>query len=73
MTTDVLEQARAYYDAGEFDRCREAALSALEERPDDPELLRLAGKSSAELGFDDAPDYLQQAVTLEPDNVDAWR
>jgi len=73
MTTDVLEQARGYYDAGEFDRCREVALSALEERPDDPELLRLAGKSSAELDFDDAPDYLQQAVTLEPDNVDAWR
>jgi hypothetical protein len=53
-----LEEARASYDAGDFRRARELARSGLAERPDDPALLRIAGRAGIELGLDDAADEL---------------
>jgi tetratricopeptide (TPR) repeat protein len=67
------DEAKSLFDAGEFEQSREAALRGLGEHPDDASLLRLAGKASAELGREDAVDYLQRAVDLEPENADAWR
>jgi tetratricopeptide (TPR) repeat protein len=67
-----LEQARAHYDAEEFAKAREAALGGLRERPDDPELLRLAGKAGVELGEADAIGELRKATELTPDDADAW-
>lgn len=69
----LVDQARACYEAGEFARCRELALEALGSRPDDAELLRLAGLSSLELDFDDALDYLRKAVEIAPGDAAAWR
>lgn len=72
VTDDSFHQAQAFYNAGNFARAREAALRGLERQPDDVELLRLAGKCSLELGLDDATAYLQRAVSLRPDDVEAW-
>jgi tetratricopeptide (TPR) repeat protein len=72
-TDDRYEHALALFDSGDFRACRELALVGLAERPEDVNLLRLAGRSSAELNLDDATNYLEQAIHLEPDNVDAWR
>jgi tetratricopeptide (TPR) repeat protein len=67
-----LEQARAHYEAEDFGKAREAALTGLRERPDDADLLRLAGKAGAELGEADAVDQLRRATELSPDDADAW-
>jgi tetratricopeptide (TPR) repeat protein len=67
-----LEQARAHYEAEEFGKAREAALAGLRERPDDAELLRLAGKAGVELGEPDALGDLRKATELSPDDADAW-
>ena len=67
-----LEQARAHYEAEEFGKAREAALAGLQERPDDADLLRLAGKAGAELGEGDAIDQLRRATELSPDDAEAW-
>ncbi len=72
-TDDLFDQALALYNGGDFERCREVALEALREHPQDSNLLRLAGKASLELDHGDATEYLKQAVSLEPDNADAWR
>lgn len=72
VTDDPFHQAQAYYNAGNFSRGREAALQGLAEQPDNVDLLRLAGRCSLELGADDAAGYLQRAVNLKPDDVDAW-
>jgi tetratricopeptide (TPR) repeat protein len=72
-TTDGLEQAQSLFASGDFGRCREVVLEALQAHPQDPGLLRLAGKASLELDLDDAAGYLEQAARLEPENPDAWR
>jgi tetratricopeptide (TPR) repeat protein len=72
-TNDRYEDALALFNGGDFQAARELALHGLAEEPKDVNLLRLAGKSSAELDLEDATGYLEQAVTIEPDNVDAWR
>jgi len=66
-------EAQAFFDAGDFEQSRAAALRALEASPDDANLLRLAGRASSELGRDDAVEYLQRAVELEPENPDGYR
>jgi superkiller protein 3 len=68
-----VDEARALFEAGEFERSRDVALRALNDQPDDANLLRLAGRASAELGHDDAAQYLRKAVELDPENADAWR
>ncbi len=72
LSDQPLESALAYLDAGEFERAREAALAGLAERPDDPGLLRLAGRASAELGLDDAVGYLERAAAADPGAAETW-
>src|SRR5919205_1900618 len=72
VTDDSFHQAQAFYNARNFARGREAALQGLADHPDDVRLLRLAGKCSAELGLEDAVQYLQRAVNVQPDDVDTW-
>lgn len=68
-----LEQARSLFEAGEFNRAREAATRGLADAPDDLELLRLAGRAGVETGADDAVDQLRKVTELRPDSVDSWR
>src|SRR5256886_17672089 len=72
-TNDRYDHALALFNGGDFKAARDAALQGLEHEPRDVNLLRLAGKSSAELDLADATNYLEQAVDIEPDNADAWR
>jgi acetyl-CoA carboxylase carboxyl transferase subunit beta len=65
--------AEASYEAGDLSGCRAAALDGLESAPDDVDLLRLAGRASAQLGLADAVRYLRRLLALEPDEVEAWR
>jgi tetratricopeptide (TPR) repeat protein len=68
----VVEEARAHLDAGDFERALETASAALAERPGDPALLRLAGKASVELDRDEATGLLEQAAAADPENGEAW-
>jgi tetratricopeptide (TPR) repeat protein len=65
-------EARASFEAGDYRKCREAALAGLADHPDQPALLRLAGRASLELDLDDATGYLERAVELDPDDAEAW-
>jgi tetratricopeptide (TPR) repeat protein len=69
---DPGSDARASFEAGDFRRCREVALAGLADHPDQPALLRLAGRASLELDLDDAADYLERAVALDPGDAEAW-
>ena len=66
-------EALALFERGEYRAAREVAERALSDNPQDVNLLRLAGKSSAELNLANASEYLSKAVALEPENADAWR
>lgn len=68
----LAEEARTSYDAGEFATAHKRALAALADHPDDPALLRLAGRASFELELDDAVSHLQRLTTLVPDDAEAW-
>src|SRR5918999_5559508 len=68
-----LDQARNFYDAGDFEKARAAATDALSSAPDDVELLRLAGRAGVETGAQDAVDHLRRVTELQPDSADAWR
>jgi tetratricopeptide (TPR) repeat protein len=70
---NALESARASLGAGEFERAREAALTGLNDRPDDPALLQLAGRASLELGLDDAAGYLERAAATDSGDPALWR
>jgi tetratricopeptide (TPR) repeat protein len=69
----AVEEARASFAAGDFRRTRDVALAALDERPADAALLRLAGRASLELDRDDAVPLLEKAVAADDGNADAWR
>lgn len=72
-STASYERALALYQSGDFEAAREAALELLQASPQDPSLLRLAGKAGVELGHDDAVGQLEQAVGADSENPDAWR
>lgn len=72
MTDVPAQQARAYLEAGDFRKSREAALEGLATAPDDPELLQLAGRAGLELDSDDALDQLERASRLAPKSAEAW-
>ena len=72
-TNDRYDDAMALFNGGDFQAARELALSGLADEPKDVNLLRLAGRSSAELDLSDATAYLEQAVEIDPENADAWR
>ena len=67
------EQALALYQSGDFEGSRQLALELLQASPQDPNLLRLAGKAGVELGDDDAVGRLELAVGADPENPDGWR
>jgi tetratricopeptide (TPR) repeat protein len=69
----VADEAKSLFDAGQYEQSREAALRGLDDHPDDTNLLRLVGKASAELGREDAIEFLRRATEVEPENADAWR
>ena len=74
MTTETAAaDAQAHFDRGDFGAARRVAEHGLEEHPEDVNLLRLAGKSGAELALPDSAAFLRKAVELEPENADAWR
>jgi Flp pilus assembly protein TadD len=73
MSQAALEQARAHFEAGELRECRQVALEALASRPDDIELLRLAGRAGVELGATDGVDHLRRVAELRPDEAESWR
>jgi tetratricopeptide (TPR) repeat protein len=73
MTTETSGDAQALYEQGDFRAARDAAERGLSDRPDDVNLLRVAGKSGMELDLDGSSEFLSKAVELEPDNADAWR
>lgn len=73
VSTASYEQALARYQSGDFEGAREAALELLQASPQDPNLLRLAGKAGVELGDDDAVGRLKEAASADPENPDAWR
>jgi tetratricopeptide (TPR) repeat protein len=70
---EALGRARAFFDAGEFDRSAALAVEGLAGDPDDPDLLRLAGASALALDEDNASAYFAKLVTIAPDEVGAWR
>jgi tetratricopeptide (TPR) repeat protein len=72
-TTTSYEQALALYSSGDFEGSYAAALELLEANPQDPNLLRLAGKAGVELGREDAVGRLEQAAAADAENPDAWR
>jgi len=69
----VVDEARESYDAGDFEAARDKAVAGLAERPDDAELLRIAGLSGVELDDPEAIGYLQKVTEIAPDDADAWR
>ena len=72
-TTPSYEQAQALFTNGDFEGSRELAIALLQASPQDPNLLRLAGKAGVELGRDDALGQLEQAAAADAENPDAWR
>lgn len=72
-TAASAEQAQALYASGDFERSYELAIALLETNPQDPKLLRLAGKAGAELGREDALGQLEQAAAADAENPEAWR
>jgi tetratricopeptide (TPR) repeat protein len=70
---NTLEQARAYYNAGNFRQSREIAVQALAEQPDDVDLLRIAARASLDLNADGAAEYLKRVAELNPGDAAAWR
>lgn len=72
VADDSFQQAQAYFNAGNYRRCRDLVHDALTAHPDDVELLKLAGRCSVELNAGDAAAYLQRVVRLDPDNAEAW-
>jgi tetratricopeptide (TPR) repeat protein len=73
VSADAAADARALLDAGDLREARRVALAGLEGRPDDLELLRVAGRAGVELGADDAVDQLRAVADGRPDDADAWR
>jgi tetratricopeptide (TPR) repeat protein len=69
----VVEEARARLDAGEYEQALEAALAALDDRPADAVLLRVAGKASVELDRDGGVALLERAVAADAQDAEAWR
>ena len=71
-TDSAREQARALYDAADFERSLAVATQALNDAPDDAELLVLAGRAGIEVDDDAAVGHLRRATELAPDNASAW-
>jgi tetratricopeptide (TPR) repeat protein len=72
-TTASYEQATERFASGDFEGAYALATELLQARPQDPELLRLAGRAGVELGRDDAVAQLEQAAAADPENPEVLR
>ena len=68
---DLVRDASAAFAAGDHERTRSLALQGLSAHPEDIELLRLVGRSSLELGREDAVLHLAALVARTPDDPGA--
>jgi tetratricopeptide (TPR) repeat protein len=66
-------EAEQALGAGDLSGAHAAALQGLASDPDDPGLLRMAGRAAFELGLDDATTHLRRVTELTPDDPQAWR
>jgi tetratricopeptide (TPR) repeat protein len=73
MTSTLVSDAQTSYNAADYRTCRQLALQGLAEKPDDVQLVRLAGLSSLELDLDEATGYLRRLVELVPNDGQAWQ
>lgn len=64
--------ARASFEAGAYGEARDAALAELASRPEDVELLRIAGRAGVETGAEDAVEHLRKVTELRPDDPAGW-
>lgn len=72
-SADTPSAARARFEAGDLRGARNAAQAGLKSTPDDPDLLRIAGRAGVELGDADAVEQLRRVADLRPDEVESWR
>jgi Flp pilus assembly protein TadD len=71
-TDNAREQARMLLDGADYEQSLEVATRALNDAPDDVELLVLAGRAGVEVDDDAAVGRLRRATELAPDNAGAW-
>ena len=65
----AIEYARVLHDLGELDRAAKSLRAAIEKFPGNVHLLLHAARLSVQRGLtDDAMDYLQRVIALEPEN-----
>jgi tetratricopeptide (TPR) repeat protein len=69
----AVEEAQSLLDAADFRRSHEIALAALQSRPGDVQLLRIAGRAGVELADPEAVNHLRAVVELEPEDAQGWR
>jgi tetratricopeptide (TPR) repeat protein len=73
MSGDRAAEAEAALAAGQLMKARTLAVEGLVDEPDDPRLLRVAGRASLELELDEAPRHLRALVQVAPKDAEAWR
>jgi tetratricopeptide (TPR) repeat protein len=71
--SDRAAEAEAALAAGQLMKARTLAVEGLVDEPDDPRLLRVAGRASLELELDEAPRHLRALVRVAPQDAEAWR
>ncbi len=70
---NLLERAQAAYAAGDAASSLALSTEALAGAPEDPELLRVAGRAALDLGDPSAVALLQRLVEAAPEDASAWR
>lgn len=75
MDTQLDEVTRAgdALASGDFEGGYRLAQEGLRNRPHDPALLAVAGRSALELGMEEAVGYLNALVEMLPEDAAAWR
>ena len=73
MTEDRAAEAEAALAAGQLMKARTIAVEGLVDDPDDPRLLRVAGKASLDLELDEATRHLRALVRVASSDAAAWR
>jgi tetratricopeptide (TPR) repeat protein len=73
IAQDRAAEAEAAFAAGQLMKARTLAVEGLVDDPDDPRLLRVAGRASLELELDEAQRHLRALVQVAPDDAEAWR
>lgn len=71
-TDNLRDQARALYDTADFEQSLAVASQALNDAPDDADLLVLAGRAGIEVDDEAAVGRLRRATELAPDRAAAW-